>query len=60
MGSLTASDPKVAPTFGIHPMLFPLSSASFGAENRVHFSARRDRFPNEVPGRPLRVRDDEV
>jgi hypothetical protein len=35
-----ASDPKVDSTFGIDPMLPPWKSASYGAENRVHFSAR--------------------
>jgi hypothetical protein len=35
-----ASDPKVDSTFGIDPMLDPLSGASFFAENRVHLSAR--------------------
>ncbi len=38
-----ASDPKVDSTFGIDPMLPPLTSASSGAENRGHFSARRAR-----------------
>ena len=35
-----AWDPKVDPTFGIHPMLLLLAGASLGAENRDHFSAR--------------------
>ncbi|MBJ6124203.1 citrate synthase family protein [Microvirga splendida] len=39
-GSHRASDPKVESTFGTHPMLNSLSSASFSAENRDHFSAR--------------------
>jgi hypothetical protein len=40
MISPRASDPKVDSTFGIDPMLDPLSGASSFAENRVHFSAR--------------------
>ena len=36
---LRASDPSES-AFGIHPMLLFLNGASFGAENRVHLSAR--------------------
>ena len=35
--TMCASGPKSGPHFWDHPMLFFLSSASFGADNRVHF-----------------------
>jgi hypothetical protein len=35
-----ASDPKVDPLLGSNPMLLLRAGASFGAENRIHFSAR--------------------